>query len=261
MKKQITAILLSCIILTGCSASAQAEISQAESSVLSSTTVPARTEVTEPILPIAKKPETEACSETQVTEETSVPTETIADHPTVPQATKVKPKEKTSENSKKPKPTEPVKSEKEEPATEASKPKEKETEPQMTVPETEPTATVPTQPETKPSKPEPTQPITQPTVPETKPTEPTIPTGCSHDWKTVHHDEVGHWKAGIICDCGWSVYGKSSELVSKWNAHSASFPPEESLFQHGGYGSADEWIVDEPAYDERVCRHCGEKKA
>ena len=257
MKKQIIAILLSCIFLTGCSASEQAEVPTAELPVLTSTTVPASTEVTEPILPITKEPETDASSETQVTEETSVPTETIADHPTVPQAAKAKPKENRSEEATKPKSTAPVKSEKDKPATEATEPQPKETKPQETVPETEPTVTAPTQPETKPSKPESTEPTTQPTIPETKPTE---PIGCSHDWKTIHHDEVGHWKAGIVCDCGWTVYGKASELVSKWNVHSASFPPEESMFNHGGYGSADEWIVDEPAYDEWVCRHCGEKK-
>lgn len=145
------------------------------------------------------------------------------------------------------------------------KPSSKETTPVLnnpsytspTVPETEPTVTVPPQPETKPSEPEPTQ----PTTPEAKATEPTAPTGCSHDWACIHHDEVGHWKAGIICDCGWTVYGSSSEVVSNWNNHSASYPLEESFLKHGGYGSADEWIVDKPAYDEWVCSHCGEKKS
>jgi hypothetical protein len=63
-----------------------------------------------------------------------------------------------------------------------------------------------------------------------------------------------------MCDCGWTVYGDPSELTSLWNVHSASFPPAESLFDHGGFGSMDEWIVDKPAYDEWVCRHCGEPK-
>lgn len=36
--------------------------------------------------------------------------------------------------------------------------------------------------------------------------------------------------------------------------------PEPPLFDHGGYGSMDEWIVDKPAYDEWVCRLCGEPK-
>lgn len=148
------------------------------------------------------------------------------------------------------------------PKTKASKPTSAQpaptpTEPKTTQPKTEPTVTTPTLPETEPTNPEPTQPETKPTVPETKPTE---PIGCSHDWKTIHHKEKGHWKAGIVCDCGWTIYGNEDELISKWNAHSASYPAEEALFEHGGYGSADKWIVDEPAYDEWVCRNCGVQK-
>ena len=105
------------------------------------------------------------------------------------------------------------------------------------------------------------QPPTEATEPPTEATEPPMePAGCQHDWKCIHHDEEGHWRAGIVCDCGWTVYGDPDELVAKWNAHSASYPATESLFDHGGYGSADEWIVDKPAYDEWVCRHCGEAK-
>ena len=63
-----------------------------------------------------------------------------------------------------------------------------------------------------------------------------------------------------MCDCGWTVYGDPDGLVAQWNAHSESYPAEESLFEHGGFGSVDEWIVDKPAYDEWVCRHCGEAK-
>ena len=131
----------------------------------------------------------------------------------------------------------------------------------VTVPTTPaPTDPVPpTQAETVPS--ESTNPETEPTEPETTPTAPpTEPTGCTHEWKRIHHSEKGHWRAGIICDCGWTVYGNPSELTSLWNAHSASFPPAEALFDHGGFGSMDEWIVDKPAYDEWVCRHCGEPK-
>ena len=131
------------------------------------------------------------------------------------------------------------------------------TEPKTTQPKTEPAGTTPTLPEAEPIKSEPTQPETKPTVSETKPTE---PTGCSHDWKSIHHKEKGHWKAGIVCDCGWTVYGNADELISQWNAHSASYPAEEALFEHGGYGSADKWIVDEPAYEEWVCRNCGAPK-
>ena len=131
---------------------------------------------------------------------------------------------------------------------------------------TETPTTPTTQPEeTKPTTPPETTP-TQP--PETKPEEtelptstpPTQPTGCSHEWKCIYHPEEGHWRAGIICDCGWTVYGDPGELTALWNAHSASYPPVESLFDHGGFGSMDEWIVDKPAYDEWVCRHCGEPK-
>ena len=86
--------------------------------------------------------------------------------------------------------------------------------------------TTPTTPygETKPTTPPETTP-TQP--PETKPEETelpmttpsTEPKGCSHEWKCIHHPEEGHWRAGIICDCGWTVYGDPGELTALWNAH------------------------------------------
>ena len=121
---------------------------------------------------------------------------------------------------------------------------------QATEAPTTPPEITPTQPpETTPEETEP--PATTP---------PTQPAGCSHEWKCIHHPEEGHWRAGIICDCGWTVYGDPGELTALWNAHSASYPPVESLFDHGGFGSMDEWIVDKPAYDEWVCRHCGEPK-
>ena len=131
-------------------------------------------------------------------------------------------------------------------------------------PVTKPTETVP--PETEPPETEPEEilpPATEPPTtepPATQPTEPTEPVGCRHEWVCIRHDEVGHWRAGIACDCGWTVYGEPEELVALWNAHSASYPAVESLFNHGGYGSVDAWIVDQPAYDEWVCRHCGEQK-
>ena len=99
-----------------------------------------------------------------------------------------------------------------------------------------------------------------PTIRKTKPKNTLEPARCNHEWKCIHHPEEGHWRAGIICDCGWTVYGDPSELTALWNAHSASYPPAESLFDHGGFGSMDEWIVDKPAYDEWVCRLCGEPK-
>ena len=123
------------------------------------------------------------------------------------------------------------------------------TQPEETKPTTPPEITPTQPPETKPEETEP--PTTTP---------PTQPAGCSHEWKCIYHPEEGHWRAGIICDCGWTVYGDPGELTALWNAHSASYPPVESLFDHGGFGSMDEWIVDKPAYDEWVCRHCGEPK-
>lgn len=132
--------------------------------------------------------------------------------------------------------------------TEPAKPTEPE--PALTN-STQPTEPVPT--ESSPTEPAPTVPI--PTEPQ-----PTEPAGCTHNWQCVHHDEEGHWLTGIICDCGWVIYGRSDEVASAWNAHSASFPPEESLFVHGGYGCADEWVVDTPAYEEWHCSLCGEQK-
>ena len=127
-----------------------------------------------------------------------------------------------------------------------------------TVPEPEPTA--PPQPteSPKPTEPSPTEPA--PTVPVPTEPQPTEPEGCTHDWQCIHHDEEGHWLAGIICDCGWTVYGSPDEVSAAWNAHSASFPPEESLFDHGGFGCVDEWVVDTPAYEEWYCSLCGEAK-
>ena len=147
-----------------------------------------------------------------------------------------------------PKPTQPQATEK--PTTPTTPPEEtKPTTPPETTP-TNPPETTPTQPpETKPEETEP--PTTTP---------PTQPAGCIHEWKCIYHPEEGHWRAGIICDCGWTLYGDPGELTALWNAHSASYPPVESLFDHGGFGSMDEWIVDKPAYDEWVCRHCGEPK-
>lgn len=125
-----------------------------------------------------------------------------------------------------------------------------------------PIETSPTEPDSIPTEPAPTQPPISPTEPETTSTEPvhTEPTGCNHEWICIQHGEEGHWRAGIVCDCGWTTYGNADELVSIWNSHSASFSQEESLFVHGGYGCVDEWIVDQASYDEWVCRYCGELK-
>ena len=61
-----------------------------------------------------------------------------------------------------------------------------------------------------------------------------------------------------MCDCGWTVYGDPDELTTLWNAHSVSFPPVEALFDHGGFGSIDEWAVEKHAYIEWICRYCSE---
>lgn len=132
-----------------------------------------------------------------------------------------------------------------------------------TAPEAEPTAPPqPTEPpkptEPAPTEPSPTEPT--PTVPVPTEPQPTEPAVCTHDWQCVHHDEEGHWLAGIVCDCGWVIYGNPDEVSAAWNAHSASFPPEESLFEHGGFGCVDEWVVDAPAYEEWYCSLCGEQK-
>ena len=119
----------------------------------------------------------------------------------------------------------------------------------------------PTQTDTVPPESEFKNPETEPTEPETTPTAPpTEPAGRSHDWKCIRHAEEGHWRAGIICDCGWVIYGSPDEISAAWNAHSASFPPEESLFEHGGFGCVDEWVVDASAYEEWYCSLCGEAK-
>lgn len=128
----------------------------------------------------------------------------------------------------------------------------------------EPESTNPPQPteppkpvEPAPTEPSPTEPA--PTAPIPTEPQPTEPAECTHDWQCVHHDEKGHWLAGIVCDCGWAIYGSPDDVSAAWNAHSASFPPEESLFEHGGYGCADEWVVDTPAYEEWYCSLCGEQ--
>jgi len=172
--------------------------------------------------------------ETQSTEAATTPTEPQATEPTKAPA----------------QPTDP---------TEPSKP-------EQTIPKpTEPAPTEPTPPETVPPEPPTEETVPPTTEPEqTQPTEtepaPTEPTECQHNWVSIPHAEVGHWRAGIMCDCGWTVYGDPDELTALWNAHSASFPPAESLFEHGGFGSMDEWIVGIPAYSEWVCQHCGQRK-
>ena len=242
MKKLIALILMLSLVLVGCTvpdsdptASSSPDLQQG-----------APTEGTSP-----QTDPTDAQEGTRPGPETSDPTST---NPSVPDSTEngtegTKPAGPTEGTTPtEPKPTSPQATEK--PTTPTTPPEEtKPTTPPETTP-TNPPETTPTQPpETKPEETEP--PAT---------TLPTEPAGCNHEWKCIHHPEEGHWRAGIICDCGWTVYGDPGELTALWNAHSASYPPAESLFDHGGFGSMDEWIVDKPAYDEWVCRHCGEPK-
>lgn len=196
-----------------------------------------------------------AATETTGMTETTAPPETNVPQTEPPETTG------STQASEVTNPTEATEATEETKPTEPEKPKENTDKQQEETKPTVPPATESTQPATDPTDP----PSTKPTEPpETQPPEPqppeTEPPGCQHDWKCIHHEEVGHWRAGIVCDCGWTVYGDPNELVAFWNAHSTSYPPAESLFDHGGYGSADEWIVDKPAYDEWVCRHCGEPK-
>ena len=150
-------------------------------------------------------------------------------------------------------------------STEPVKPTEPEPEPTTLPQPTEtPTPIEPAQTQPAPTESALTEQVAtepEPTAPQ-QPTEsaPAEPAGCQHDWICVRHEEEGHWKAGIVCDCGWTVYGDPSELMALWNAHSAAFPPEESLFEHGGCGCVEEWIVDVPAWEEWYCRYCGEAK-
>lgn len=245
MKKAFAVILLLALLLAGCANQDYAEPPGTEAFQINShpTLSTEATEVTEGL-------------DDQEMENKLVPTETEAPSGKDNSTKTTDPVEKPTDPSKpKPDPTKPQGTENHQ---QTDPPQENNTVPTTPTP-TDPVP--PTQAETVPTESESTHPETEPTEPETTPTVPTTePTGCSHEWKCIHHSEEGHWRAGIICDCGWTVYGDPSELTSLWNAHSASFPPAESLFDHGGFGSMDEWIVDNPAYDEWVCRHCGEAK-
>ena len=242
MKKLIALILLLSLVLVGCAAPDSDNTASSAPDLNQSTPSESTSSQTDPTDPLEGENSGPVTSETTGTS------------PTVPDSTEngtegTKPAGPTEGTTPtEPKPTTPQATEK--PTTPTTPPEEtKPTTPPETTP-TNPPETTPTQPpETKPEETEP--PAT---------TLPTEPAGCNHEWKCIHHPEEGHWRAGIICDCGWTVYGDPGELTALWNAHSASYPPAESLFDHGGFGSMDEWIVDKPAYDEWVCRHCGEPK-
>ena len=242
MKKLIALLLVLSLVLVGCAAPDSDPTASSTPDLNQSTSSESTSSQTDPTDPL------EGENSGPVTSETTGTT------PTVPDSTEngtegTKPAGPTEGTTPtEPKPTTPQATEK--PTTPTTPPEEtKPTTPPETTP-TNPPETTPTQPpETKPEETEP--PTTTP---------PTQPAGCSHEWKCIYHPEEGHWRAGIICDCGWTVYGDPGELTALWNAHSVSYPPVESLFDHGGFGSMDEWIVDKPAYDEWVCRHCGEPK-
>lgn len=229
MKWKILCILLVCCLLlfAGCRESVppQVNLSATEPSLTAVEPTAGTTETTT----AATEPE-----ETQATEAATTPTEPQATEPTKAPTQPTDPTEPSKPEQTIPKPTDPAPT------------------------EPTPTETVPPEPPTEETVPPSTEPEqTQPTETEPAPTE---PTECQHNWVSIHHAEVGHWRAGIMCDCGWTVYGDPDELTALWNAHSTSFPPAESLFEHGGFGSMDEWIVDTPAYDEWVCQHCGQRK-
>ena len=229
MKRKILCILLVCCLLlfAGCREPVPPLVNTTatEPSITAVEPTAGTTETTT----AATEPE-----ETQATEAATTPTEPQATEPTKAPTQPTDPTEPSKPEQTIPKPTEPAPT------------------------EPTPTETVPPEPPTEETVPPTTEPEqTQPTETEPAPTE---PTECQHDWVSIHHAEVGHWRAGIMCDCGWTVYGDPDELTALWNAHSASFPPAESLFEHGGFGSMDEWIVDIPAYSEWVCQHCGQRK-
>ena len=254
MKKAFALTVLLALVLTGCGVTADVTDPTDNSyQTYPTTTNPAQTDPTKDTAPESTTVPAE--TEGKTNEKDALNESEAATEPTTPSAT-VPGNENTD-------PTE---------GTQETKPP-KQTEPTEPVqPPTETSPTVPTEPETNPTVPTesettPTEPTTPPTTPpteppETDPTEPaeTEPTGCAHNWKCIHHAEEGHWRAGVVCDCGWATYGSADSLVNLWNAHATSYPAAEALFDHGGYGCVDEWIVDKPAYDEWVCHLCGEKK-
>lgn len=252
MKKILSLALAAVLLLALFGCTGQEPPPESKPAVTETTGAAETTTPTEITVPQTEPPETISSTEaSEVTSPTEATEATEGTDPTQPQ----KPKENTGKQEEETKPKDPPATESTQPATESTEPPS--TKPAETVPpETQPPENQP--PETEPAETEP--PATEP--PTTQPTDPapTEPAGCQHDWMCVHHGEVGHWRAGIVCDCGWVAYGDPDKLVALWNAHSASYPAPESLFDHGGYGSADEWIVDTPAYDEWVCRHCGEPK-
>ena len=244
MKKNLNLLLAAVLILGLCGCTQPEPPDSSEPAVTVSTGAMETIALPEMTAPQTEPEETGEASEPSMVTE---PTEATEATESLQQE---KPKENTGKQKEETKPNDPPATEPTQPATEPTNP------PSTEPPETQPPETQ--SPETEPAETEPME--MEPPATEPPATQPTEPAGCQHDWECIHHAEAGHWRAGIVCDCGWTVYGDPDELVALWNTHSTSYPPSESLFDHGGYGSADEWIVDTPAYDEWVCRHCGEPK-
>lgn len=218
MKKAFVFILLLSLILTGCSRTAD-EITKPEESIQFNSIPIVPTATTKPKERLETIPTTIPTESNTVT--TTQEDTTAEEEPQKGFGTKSKKADDPKQESK---PTVPAPTKESKPSAPSKK---KESKPTVTTPtrpseeNVETPTTEATQPEKETTPTEPESSATKPTEPESSPTKPspTELTGCSHDWKTIHHDEVGHWKAGIVCDCGWTVYGKASELVSKWNVH------------------------------------------
>lgn len=257
MKKSLAILIFVCLLLTACTSLPQSdhpkETTTKPLGYDTATSAPAETSGDLGIMDVTVTEGTNPSLEVTVPPTVGNPSSEDGKTPatTQPSATDPKPTENINQGQKDPLETKPP-----------------ETTPPTTTPPTEPTDPVvpPTNPVTQPTTPteetKPSQPVEDPTEPGTSPgeTNPTEPPACDHDWKHIHHPEEGHWLAGIVCDCGWTAYGDADDLLALWKAHYASYPAVEALFNHGGYGSMDEWIVDTPAYDEWVCCLCGEMK-
>ena len=228
MKQTLLSLLLVLFSMIGCQTMESVDTITVRPTELTIGPTIATTETTSTTEPT----EASIPAESQIHEETQIPTEPVQTVPVESEPAETQPAE-TAPPGTVPVETQPI-----------------ETEPAETDP-------VPTQPfETEPLRQEETQPVET----ETPSTTPTEPPECVHEWRSVYHPEEGHWVAGVACACGWQVYGDPAQLVSQWNAHSASYSAMESLLYHGGYGSIDSWVVDKPAYEEWVCHHCGEPK-
>lgn len=246
-------ISLALIFLAGCNESSQplGSMENAPTSVQSSPTLPRRENGSIPMptvssqIPSEQVIETVEASTPESIEETQIPTESTLPQKYPEEDPEVNKKPTTVPEATAPAATESI------PTPQPQHPQDNPTEPSVPV-ITEP---IPTEPPATLPKDDPTEPPVHPA----EPTEP-VPAECQHDWICTYHEEQGHWISGVVCDCGWTLYGDPESLVPAWNAHSASYPPEDSLFEHGGFGCADEWITDLPAYSDWYCAICGEAK-